>query len=170
MRSREVEARNGARSRRAGPIRFKPVPRQGDRTSDRGRNPRKPKPVQRSTPVRDSQSRTRRRPNVRRIRTRDRIDMTERKRNALDDVAAFRVVSVRDLVEHRFGGNAFSARKGIDALMAIAQMPPGVPVGCMAVGNWGARNAGFMAASILGLKHEDIGKAYEEYRRKQREG
>ena len=117
MRSREVEARNGARSRRAGPIRFKPVPRQGDRTSDRGRNPRKPKPVQRSTPVRDSQSRTRRRPNVRRIRTRDRIDMTERKRNALDDVAAFRVVSVRDLVEHRFGGNAFSARKGIDALI-----------------------------------------------------
>ncbi len=65
---------------------------------------------------------------------------------------------------------ASSELKGIDALMAIAQMPPGVPVGCMAVGNWGARNAGFMAASILGLKHEDIGKAYEEYRRKQREG
>ena len=65
---------------------------------------------------------------------------------------------------------ASSELQGIDALMAIAQMPPGVPVGCMAVGNWGARNAGFMAASILGLKHEEIGKAYGEYRRKQREG
>ena len=49
-------------------------------------------------------------------------------------------------------------------------MPPGVPVGCMAVGNWGARNAAFMAASILGLKYEGIKKAYEEYRRRQREG
>ena len=117
MRGREVEVRNGARSRRAGPVRFKTVPRQSERTSDRGRNPRKPKPVDRSTTVNNSQSRTRRRPNVRRIRTRDRIDMTERKRNALDDVAAFRVVSVRDLVEHRFGNNAFSARKGIDALI-----------------------------------------------------
>ena len=34
-----VETRSGARSRRAGPVRFKPVPRQGDRTSDHGRNP-----------------------------------------------------------------------------------------------------------------------------------
>ena len=42
--------------------------------------------------------------------------MTERKRQALDDVATYRVVSVRDLVEQRFGGNAFAARKGIDAL------------------------------------------------------
>ena len=117
MRGREVEARNGARSRRAGPVRFKTVPRQSEHTSDRGRNPSKPKPVERSTTVNNSQSRTRRRLNVRRIRTRDRIDMTERKRNALDDVAAFRVVSVRDLVEHRFGNNAFSARKGIDALI-----------------------------------------------------
>ena len=42
--------------------------------------------------------------------------MNQRKRNALDDVATYRVVSVRDLVEQRFGGNAFSGRKGIDAL------------------------------------------------------
>ena len=42
--------------------------------------------------------------------------MNQRKRQALDDVATYRVVSVRDLVEQRFGGNAFSARKGIDAL------------------------------------------------------
>ncbi len=65
---------------------------------------------------------------------------------------------------------ASSELKGIDALMAIAQMPPGVPVGCMAVGNWGARNAAYMAASILGLKDDDIKNAYGEYRRRQREG
>ena len=50
------------------------------------------------------------------MRTRDRMDMTERKRSALDDVAAFRVVSIRDLVEQRFGGNAFAARQGINDL------------------------------------------------------
>ena len=47
---------------------------------------------------------------------RERIDIEERKRRAVDDVATYRVVSVRDLVEERFGGNAFAARKAIDAL------------------------------------------------------
>ncbi len=54
--------------------------------------------------------------------------------------------------------------KGIDALYAIAQMPPGIPVACVAVGSWGARNAAFLAAQILGGKHEDIRKAYDDYR------
>ena len=48
--------------------------------------------------------------------------------------------------------------KGIDALYAIAQMPPGIPVACVAVGSWGARNAAFLAAQILGGKHEEIEK------------
>ena len=64
---------------------------------------------------------------------------------------------------------ATSELKGIDALMAIAQMPPGVPVGCVAVGSWGARNAAFLAASILGLKYDKIREAYEDYRKRQRE-
>ena len=34
-----------------------------------------------------------------------------------------------------------SSLKGIDALMSIVQMPPGIPVACVAVGSWGARNA-----------------------------
>ena len=34
--------------------------------------------------------------------------------------------------------------KGVDALYAIAQMPPGIPVACVAVGSWGARNAAFV--------------------------
>ena len=43
---------------------------------------------------------------------------------------------------------ASSELKGMDALLATAQMPPGIPVACMAVGAWGARNAAFFAAEI----------------------
>ena len=60
---------------------------------------------------------------------------------------------------------ASSEHKGMDALLATAQMPPGIPVACMAVGTWGARNAAFFAAEILGLKYEAIREAYEKYRR-----
>lgn len=53
---------------------------------------------------------------------------------------------------------------GIDSLYSIAQMPPGIPVACVAVGSWGARNAAFLAAQILGIKHERIRDAYDAYR------
>jgi len=55
--------------------------------------------------------------------------------------------------------------RGVDSLYAIAQMPPGIPVATVAVGSWGARNAGFLAAQILGLQHETIRESYAEYRR-----
>ena len=54
--------------------------------------------------------------------------------------------------------------KGVDSLHAIAQMPPGIPVACVAIGSWGARNAAFLAAQILGIKHDDIRQAYDDYR------
>ncbi len=57
-----------------------------------------------------------------------------------------------------------SEMRGIDALYSIVQMPPGVPVACVGIGSWGARNAAYLAASILGISHPEIGKAYEEYR------
>ncbi len=57
-----------------------------------------------------------------------------------------------------------SELKGVDALYAIAQMPPGIPVACVAVGSWGARNAGYLAAQILGLTHDAIRQKYDEYR------
>ena len=60
--------------------------------------------------------------------------------------------------------------KGIDSLYAIAQMPPGIPVACVAVGSWGARNAGFLAAQILGARHENVRKAYESYRQRLKDG
>ena len=47
-----------------------------------------------------------------------------------------------------------SELKGVDSLHAIAQIPPGVPVACVAIGSWGARNAAFLAAHILGGKHK----------------
>ena len=59
---------------------------------------------------------------------------------------------------------ASSELKGVDALYSIVQMPPGMPVATVAVGGWGARNAGTLAAEILSLKHEEIRRAYDEYR------
>ena len=63
-----------------------------------------------------------------------------------------------------------SELKGVDSLYAIAQMPPGVPVACVAIGAWGARNAAYLAASILGLKHPAIAARYREYRERLRAG
>jgi len=59
---------------------------------------------------------------------------------------------------------ASSELKGVDALYSIVQMPAGIPVACVAIGKAGAKNAAYLAAEILGLKHEEIGKAYENYR------
>ena len=59
---------------------------------------------------------------------------------------------------------ATSELGGIDALYAIVQMPAGIPVATVAVGTAGAKNAAYLAAEILGLKYNEIGKAYEEYR------
>ena len=49
-----------------------------------------------------------------------------------------------------------SALQGLDALLAMVQMPPGVPVATMSIGKGGARNAGILAAQILALKYPDI--------------
>jgi len=62
-----------------------------------------------------------------------------------------------------------SELNGWDSLLSTAQMPPGIPVACMAVGAWGARNAAFFAGEILGLQHEEIRQAYEDYRNQLRE-
>ena len=53
---------------------------------------------------------------------------------------------------------------GIDSLFSIVQLPPGIPVACVAVGDWGARNAAYFAAQILGIKYKEIKDANEEYR------
>jgi len=57
-----------------------------------------------------------------------------------------------------------SELKGVDALYSIVQMPAGIPVATVAIGTAGAKNAAYLAAEILSLKYEEIGKAYEKYR------
>lgn len=54
--------------------------------------------------------------------------------------------------------------KGVDALYSMAQMPAGIPVATVAIGSAGAKNAAYLAAEILGIKHDKIRKAYEKYR------
>jgi 5-(carboxyamino)imidazole ribonucleotide mutase len=62
-----------------------------------------------------------------------------------------------------------SMLRGLDALLSIVQMPAGVPVGTLAIGTAGARNAALLAAAILGLKHPAIRDALKEFRQKQTE-
>ncbi|MBI4187849.1 MAG: 5-(carboxyamino)imidazole ribonucleotide mutase [Chloroflexi bacterium] len=57
-----------------------------------------------------------------------------------------------------------SELKGVDALYSIVQMPAGIPVASVAIGAAGAKNAAYLAAEILGLKYDEIRKAYEKYR------
>lgn len=59
--------------------------------------------------------------------------------------------------------------KGLDSLLSIVQMPGGVPVATLAVGDAGARNAALLAASILGISDEAIMGRLETYRRTQTE-
>lgn len=59
---------------------------------------------------------------------------------------------------------------GIDALFSIAQMPAGVPVACVGIGQSGAKNAALLAAQILGTKHEEIREAYRKHKAKLAEG
>ena len=57
------------------------------------------------------------------------------------------------------------ALKGMDSLLSIAQMPGGVPVGTLAIGDAGAKNAALLAASILANTDEAIDRAYRHYRK-----
>ncbi len=59
---------------------------------------------------------------------------------------------------------AGSELKGTDALYSIVQMPAGIPVACVAIGSAGAKNAAYLAAEILGIKHDAVREAYEKYR------
>jgi 5-(carboxyamino)imidazole ribonucleotide mutase len=62
------------------------------------------------------------------------------------------------------------ALKGMDSLLSIVQMPAGIPVGTLAIGAAGARNAGLLAASILALSDAALAERLEEWRRRQSDG
>ena len=56
------------------------------------------------------------------------------------------------------------ALSGLDSLLSIVQMPGGIAVGTLAIGNAGATNAGLLAAQIVGTFDEDVRKAVDEFR------
>ena len=56
------------------------------------------------------------------------------------------------------------ALKGLDSLLSIVQMPAGVPVGTLAIGEAGATNAGLLAAAILAVSDEALSQRLQEWR------
>jgi 5-(carboxyamino)imidazole ribonucleotide mutase len=59
------------------------------------------------------------------------------------------------------------ALSGMDSLLSIVQMPKGVPVGTLAIGEAGAANAGILAAQIVGLQDAGVAAKLDEFRAKQ---
>jgi 5-(carboxyamino)imidazole ribonucleotide mutase len=59
------------------------------------------------------------------------------------------------------------ALSGVDSLYSIVQMPPGVPVGTLAIGKAGAINAALLAASVLALSDPALGERLEAWRKRQ---
>src|SRR5690348_528819 len=59
------------------------------------------------------------------------------------------------------------ALKGLDSLLSIAQMPAGVPVGTLAIGEAGAKNAALLAVAILANSRPDLRKKLQAFRSKQ---
>lgn len=59
---------------------------------------------------------------------------------------------------------ASTSLKGLDALLSVVQMPGGVPVATMAIGEAGAKNAGLLAARILALSDEALQRKLESFK------
>jgi 5-(carboxyamino)imidazole ribonucleotide mutase len=62
------------------------------------------------------------------------------------------------------------ALKGMDSLLSIVQMPAGVPVGTLAIGEAGAKNAGLMAAKILALSDPALADRVAAFAAEQTQG
>ncbi|MFL6374568.1 MAG: 5-(carboxyamino)imidazole ribonucleotide mutase [Pyrinomonadaceae bacterium] len=59
------------------------------------------------------------------------------------------------------------ALKGLDSLLSIAQMPAGVPVGTLAIGETGAKNAGLLAVAILANSRPELREKLHKFRSRQ---
>ena len=57
-----------------------------------------------------------------------------------------------------------AALGGIDSLLSIVQMPPGIPVATVSIGSPGAKNSAVLAARILAIKYPQVLQALQEYR------
>lgn len=62
-----------------------------------------------------------------------------------------------------------STLQGLDSLLSTAQMPGGIPVGTLAIGSAGAKNAALLAAAILALSDDKIRQSLAAFRQKQTE-
>ena len=58
-----------------------------------------------------------------------------------------------------------AALNGLDALLSVTQMPPGIPVAGVAIGSPGAKNAAILAGRILALKYPEVKAALETHRK-----
>ncbi len=58
--------------------------------------------------------------------------------------------------------------KGLDSLLSTVQMPPGIPVACMAIGKAGAKNAALLALEILGVSDAKVSAKLVNYKKKMR--
>ncbi len=63
-----------------------------------------------------------------------------------------------------------TALQGLDALLAMVQMPAGIPVATMAIGTAGSRNAGIFAARILALENGELARRLEDFKEEMAEG
>ncbi|MCM2343594.1 MAG: 5-(carboxyamino)imidazole ribonucleotide mutase, partial [Alphaproteobacteria bacterium] len=60
--------------------------------------------------------------------------------------------------------------KGLDSLLSIVQMPAGIPVGTLAIGQAGAKNAALLAIAILALQNEALAAQLDDFRTRQTAG
>lgn len=63
-----------------------------------------------------------------------------------------------------------TAMRGLDALLAMVQMPAGIPVATMAIGKAGAKNAGIFAAQIIAASDEGLAQKLDEYKQEMAAG
>jgi 5-(carboxyamino)imidazole ribonucleotide mutase len=61
------------------------------------------------------------------------------------------------------------ALNGLDSLLSMVQMPAGIPVGTLAIGEAGATNAALLAAAVIGLHRPEVREALRAYRAQQTE-
>ncbi len=67
-----------------------------------------------------------------------------------------------------FGVPMPSGLDGQDSLLSIVQMPPGIPVGTLAIGKAGAINAALLAVAVLALSDLELAKRLDAWRERQR--
>lgn len=65
---------------------------------------------------------------------------------------------------------ASGALAGVDALLSIVQMPPGVPVATVAIGSAGARNAACLAARMIAISDKKVAAAVDDFRQEMAKG